>query len=251
MPFWKLHFTTATLIVFVIVVSTFPLVAQCSQNVTPTMVIVRADGTIEVNSAAVGSLSDSEQKMAKLVLILCRQQIKGGKVKPENEFSSCNRRPVILKADESLNYGSFVNFILAVRSTGADPIKIEASHDQTDPFAFVPHEPDPNQDLSTLKPNPMTLVVRVSSDGQLHLNQESQGTIADTSQLKNRLLDRFEYRTKYRDVGTNEIEKTVFVDAACSLRFGDIMKIVDVVKQAGAAPTKLKIDEVGIEFETP
>ena len=45
--------------------------------------------------------------------------------------------------------------------------------------AKIPSEPDPNQDLSQIKPNPLTLVVTISSDLKLKLNQDEMGSVND------------------------------------------------------------------------
>ena len=49
--------------------------------------------------------------------------------------------------------------------------------------ADIPTQRDPNEDLSQLKPNPLTLVVSISNDLQLKLNQDSMGSVNDTSLL--------------------------------------------------------------------
>ncbi len=54
--------------------------------------------------------------------------------------------------------------------------------------ADIPTQRDPNEDLSQLKPNPLTLVVSISNDLQLKLNQDSIGSVNDTAQLSQKLL---------------------------------------------------------------
>ncbi len=39
--------------------------------------------------------------------------------------------------------------------------------------ADIPTQRDPNEDLSQLKPNPLTLVVSISTDLQIKLNQDA------------------------------------------------------------------------------
>ena len=53
--------------------------------------------------------------------------------------------------------------------------------------ADIPTQRDPNEDLSQLKPNPLTLVVSIAPDLQLKLNQDSMGSVNDTSALSNSL----------------------------------------------------------------
>src|SRR5687767_4035001 len=49
--------------------------------------------------------------------------------------------------------------------------------------ADIPTQRDPNEDLSQLKPNPLTLVVSISSDLQLKLNADNIGSVNDTGPL--------------------------------------------------------------------
>ncbi len=112
--------------------------------------------------------------------------------------------------------------------------------------AKIPSEPDPNQDLSQIKPNPLTLVVTISNDLQLKLNQEEMGSVNDTAFLSSRLAALFQQRKDqgaYR-VGTTEVEKTVFVKAPRSLKYGDVVKVIDAIKGAGANPVGLQVDDL-------
>src|SRR6185503_5517285 len=60
--------------------------------------------------------------------------------------------------------------------------------------ADIPTQRDPNEDVSQLKPNPLTLVVTISSDLQLKLNQDPLGSVNDTSGLAAKLQQTFQQR---------------------------------------------------------
>src|SRR5580765_7091311 len=62
--------------------------------------------------------------------------------------------------------------------------------------ADIPTQRDPNEDLSQLKPNPLTLVVSISNDLQLKLNQDSIGSVNDTAPLSQKLLALFRQRAE-------------------------------------------------------
>src|SRR6185503_2669345 len=90
--------------------------------------------------------------------------------------------------------------------------------------ADIPTQRDPNEDLSKLKPNPLTLVVSISGDLQLKLNQDNIGSVNDTGPLSQRLTQLFQLRKEQRaykpgmetrtDLPDSErLEKTVFVKA--------------------------------------
>src|SRR5499426_2097074 len=58
--------------------------------------------------------------------------------------------------------------------------------------ADIPTQRDPNEDLSKLKPNPLTLVVSIGNDLSLKLNQDLMGSVNDTAPLAQRLAAVFQ-----------------------------------------------------------
>lgn len=112
--------------------------------------------------------------------------------------------------------------------------------------ADVPTERDPNEDVSQLKPNPLTLVVSIGNDLQLKLNQDDMGSVNDTGPLSSRLSALFRQRTEQRAFrpGTEEVEKTVFVKAPRSLKYGEVVKVIDAIKGAGSDRVGLQVDDL-------
>ena len=121
--------------------------------------------------------------------------------------------------------------------------------------ADIPTQRDPNEDLSRLKPNPLTLVVTISQDLQLKLNQDDMGSVNDPTALSQRLLAVFQQRKEQRaykvgmeartDLKEDErIEKTVFVKAPRATKYGDVVKVIDAIKGAGASPVGLQVDDL-------
>jgi biopolymer transport protein ExbD len=121
--------------------------------------------------------------------------------------------------------------------------------------ADIPTQRDPNEDVSKLKPNPLTLVVSISTDLQLRLNQEAMGSVNDPSALAAKLQLVFQSRKeqhayKYGMEGATNIpedqriEKTVFVKAPRALHYGDVVKVIDAIKGAGANPVGLQVDDL-------
>lgn len=113
--------------------------------------------------------------------------------------------------------------------------------------AKVPAEPKDDNKNVILKPNPNTLIVFVNRDaGKLRLNQDDIGDVSDTAPLTAKLEEIFkdrESRGVLRE-GTNEVEKTVFIKAPKSVKYGDVVKAIDAVKLAGAQPIGLQIDDL-------
>ncbi|HEV2836962.1 MAG TPA: biopolymer transporter ExbD [Pyrinomonadaceae bacterium] len=121
--------------------------------------------------------------------------------------------------------------------------------------ADIPTQRDPNEDLSKLKPNPLTLVVSIAPDLSIKLNQDSLGSVNDPSTLAQKLALTFQQRKEQRayKIGMenrtdlkedDRIEKTVFVKAPRALRYGDVVKVIDAIKGAGANPVGLQVDDL-------
>jgi biopolymer transport protein ExbD len=121
--------------------------------------------------------------------------------------------------------------------------------------ADIPTQRDPNEDVSKLKPNPLTLVVSITPDLQIKLNQDGMGSVNDTSALAAKLQQTFQQRKEQHaykigmETATNvsedqRIEKTVFVKAPRALHYGDVVKVIDAIKGAGASPVGLQVDDL-------
>lgn len=123
----------------------------------------------------------------------------------------------------------------------------------TDIKARIPA--DPNEDPRE-KPDPLTLVVAINSDSSLSLNHDNEvGSVAQPEKLIAKLRETFSERFKNRaysegiasrtDLTEDEkIEKSVFIKAPRGRSYGDVVKVIDAVKQAGARPLGLQIDDL-------
>jgi biopolymer transport protein ExbD len=113
--------------------------------------------------------------------------------------------------------------------------------------AKVPAEPKPEDQTVIPKPNPLTLVVAINkADRTITLNNEAAGDVSDPAALTNKLSEIFKGRENngvFRE-GTNEVEKTLFIKSPRSVKYGDVVKVIDAVKQAGAQPIGLQIDDL-------
>ena len=121
--------------------------------------------------------------------------------------------------------------------------------------ADIPTQRDPNEDLSKLKPNPLTLVVSIAPDLSIKLNADSLGSVNDTAPLAQKLALTFKERIQTRayKIGfetrsdlkeEDRIEKTVFVKAPRATKYGDVVKVIDAIKGAGANPVGLQVDDL-------
>lgn len=117
--------------------------------------------------------------------------------------------------------------------------------------AKLPAEPDNTHALTV---NDLTLVVTIEPDRTLKLNAlTDMGTVDDTVKLSTRLASLFHERSRNRVYSDNmltrldvpeerRIEKTVFIKAPRSISYGDVAKVIDGIKGAGANPVGLQLD---------
>lgn len=117
----------------------------------------------------------------------------------------------------------------------------------------LPREPLRDDSVIT---HPDTLVASLENDGSIRLNQEAGlGTCLDASKLTERLKLVFEQRIANGDISdsfadspdrpmSDRIERTVFIRAPRASGYGQVARIVDAVKVAGAYPISLQIDDL-------
>jgi biopolymer transport protein ExbD len=78
-----------------------------------------------------------------------------------------------------------------------------------------------------------SLVVSLNRDGGYQLNSQPAATLAELDALLHRALD-----------GRPESLKAVFVKAPRTLRYGEIVRVIDVMKAAGSAPIGMQIENL-------
>src|SRR5438105_13004372 len=104
--------------------------------------------------------------------------------------------------------------------------------------ADIPTQRDPNEQPQNLKPNPLTLVVSITPDLQIKLNQDPMGSVNDTSALAAKLQQTFQQRKEQHaykvgmETATNvsedlRIEKTGFVKAPRALHYVAVVELID------------------------
>lgn len=168
---------------------------------------------------------------------------------------------VYVAASVFANYGAVTDVLHQIRMAGVSRAGLLANRLRGDgPSRFavdIPAEPDRNQDLSTMKPNPLMLVVSVTPDLKLKLNQEDYGSIDDPAPLSKKLSEIFQLRLEQRaykpglelrtDLPESErVEKTLIIKANRSLKYGDVIKVIDAAKGSGAYPLVLQIDDLAL-----
>jgi biopolymer transport protein ExbD len=109
--------------------------------------------------------------------------------------------------------------------------------------AKIPSEPRPPYPE---KPNPKSLVVSIDKDLSLSLNRSTNlGTADEPEELTRRLVTVFNERSINNDIDEKgNVVKVVFVKAPRNIAYGNVVKVIDAVKLAGADPLALQIDRL-------
>lgn len=97
--------------------------------------------------------------------------------------------------------------------------------------AKIPEKPPENQ--PDVPPDPLSLLVTIPQQGVsgYKLNTEE---LKDLNSLQDRLFSALNGRPQDR--------KAVFIKGPSSTRYGEVVKVIDVVKQAGGQPIGLQIE---------
>src|SRR5947208_3476140 len=108
----------------------------------------------------------------------------------------------------------------------------------------------PAESKNEVMTNPHTIVVQVLSDGSLKLNNKA---IATPENLTKELASIFDQRVQNLDTrdydlkdpnfpSPDNIERAVFIKAPGSTGFGEVARVIDATKTAGAVPISLQVD---------
>jgi biopolymer transport protein ExbD len=116
------------------------------------------------------------------------------------------------------------------------------------PSRFDAKIPQVSQDRAPAVPNPETLIVIVGEDSALKINKQADmGTVSEPGKMIEALANTFRMRRAMAQSearNPDEIERTVFIKARSLTTYGDVAKVVDAVKMAGAFPISLAIDDL-------
>jgi biopolymer transport protein ExbD len=90
------------------------------------------------------------------------------------------------------------------------------------------------------------LIISLEKDGKLKINQQFNGTLENIEPLLEKLKEIFANRERLGvfEENTNKAVKAVIVKAPRSFKYGDFLKVIDAVKESGADPIVLQIDDL-------
>lgn len=206
--------------------------------------------------------------------LISRGQL-GGKIGELAKRQTESTKVVYIASGANVEYGSVVDVIHIIREQEIGRIGLLVNiGNGNDPgpglfLVEVPMVRRADDDLSKLKPNPLTLVASISADGKIRLNSDDKprrgelcfgvgpdfGSLSDPNPLAQCLVRIFQRRKKLRayaigletrsDLPEDErVEKTIFIKAPRSIKYGEVVRVIDAIKRAGANPIGLQIDDL-------
>jgi biopolymer transport protein ExbD len=93
----------------------------------------------------------------------------------------------------------------------------------------IPEKAPPNTEMES----ELSLVVSLHRDGGYQLNSQPAATLTELDALLHRALD-----------GRPESLKAVFIKAPRASHYGEIIKVIDVMKAAGSTPIGMQIENL-------
>jgi len=155
------------------------------------------------------------------------------------------------KAEPNINVTPFIDILLVllIIFMVITPLK---------PARFKTLVPERSEEMSAnAKQSPRTLIVQINKDQKVELlrggNKIAEGAVGDPGPIASRLAAEFKERKDTglwkegfegrTDLSPDErIEKTVFIKAPESFKYGDVVVVIDAVKGAGSNPVGLQTE---------
>ena len=153
-------------------------------------------------------------------------------------------RQATVESDQSGSLSDLLRVLRTVRDLGAKPLSFRVTDSAGIFDVMIPVSADPDEDVANLRPNPLTLLVRLGADGRLTLNGDRQKS---QQALLMRLEEIFRQRQKmkaYRP-GANEVEATLFLEPRPGVSLPAAIGLLRALHRVGANPLGLKIDDIG------
>lgn len=183
----------------------------------------------------------------------------GARMKPLLAQQPEDDRIVYMAGDLAADYGHVVSACDEIRRAEQTRVGLLVNGLRDDwPSRLIvelPKEPDPNEDLSNLRPNPLTLVAAIKPDLDLTLNLDPMGSVNDLDPLSQKLQQIFQlreeqyalkpgYETRTDLPMSERVERTLIIKAPKHVKYGDVAKVIDAARGAGARPIVLQLDDL-------
>jgi len=146
---------------------------------------------------------------------------------------------VYIAASFAIDYLSVRQILDNVRRQGVNSVGLLVEQPGKDaPSVFkiqIPAEPAVDEVLP-LKPDPLALLLSIGADDKVQLNQKPMGDPMDTANLVQTLTQVLQQRQGH--------QKAVVIKPRRSTPYGQVVRLIDAAKGAGANPILLQLDDL-------
>jgi biopolymer transport protein ExbD len=173
-------------------------------------------------------------------------EVVGDKLQSLFKKNPSERELVYLNANARMDFGNVVKLLDVMRKENVENVGLWVQPAAKSEPGFnilkvkIPAEPKDSDAVS--KRNPLNLVLSLSKDGKIKLNNEE----IYEDDKKEKLAKIFRTRESngaFRE-GTNEVEKTITIKGTKSGSYANVVKLIDLAVGAGASPVFVQIDDL-------
>ena len=217
-----------------------------TQTATPLHVRILANGTIDLRGQSLGLAADLSTLKSALEHIFAERK-KHGVYDPEQRpnvgVNLPLARKLVVHADESVEFPEVLRVLRLVRDLGARPLDLQVGDGENKLTMTIPVPADVDEDTIRLRPNPLMLRVTIDGSHRIALNGEQQ---VSQEALLERLRRIFRQREELKvyGPGSDQIEASLFLKADPSLPFPSLIDLLRQLRQTGANPMGLQIDDL-------
>jgi biopolymer transport protein ExbD/biopolymer transport protein TolR len=166
----------------------------------------------------------------------------GDKIRGPLEKQPAADRIVYVAVNAAVDYFNLVQILDSVRKEGVRTIGLivarQPGKDAPSVFKIqILAEPAVDEVLP-LKPDPLTLLLSIGADDKVQLNQKPMGNPMDTTNLAQTLTQVLQQRQEH--------QKAVVIKPQRSTAYGQVVRLIDVAKGAGANPIILQLDDLAL-----
>lgn len=153
-----------------------------------------------------------------------------------------SEKMIYFQGSASTEYGQLANILDEIRSAEALNIglivgKKAANQSGAALQRFAVKLPPVPRESDDIKPNPLLLLVEIKADGKINLGRDDMYSISNLDLLADKMKTILEDRDAH-----NIKDKSITIKAERRVRYGDVAKVIDVIKGAGGNPIILAID---------
>ncbi len=152
------------------------------------------------------------------------------KIRQALKDKASDQQIVYVKAASVVTYGAVVSVIDALRRAGFDRIGLLAEKNRHDVKPSIPATNTSGLGAAHSSPPSLLILIEVKNKTRVELNSKPMLLSGLRSRLQ-KLLD-------------SQGDKTIFIRAPRKMNYGDVVKVIDIAKSAGAQPIGLQVDHL-------